>query len=301
MEQENLPVEPTAQEDVSSGADEFDFSYLETNDDADENTDTSDVEESEDDIEEDDSVDDHQDKKKKGDGFQKRMNDVTAKRRQAEAERDALKAELAEIKRMLESGHKPEVKQEAAKTEATPRPKLEDFDYDNEAFSEALVDWKLEQREIAKETAKAQKAQEEMSNKAQGEVQKLVSDYQKRVENSKYKDFKAVINNLHGLDPIHDDTAQYLMESEVGEHIHYWLGKHPEKWSAISKLPKIKQIAEINKIESAYKSKQNNFKKELSDPISPSKGSSDRVRKTKNLENVEIKSLKDYQRVYRRD
>lgn len=303
MEQSNMPVEPVAQEDnVSSGADEFDFSYLDSND-AESDNDTSEFDDLDDDINDnDESVDDHQTtKKEKGKGVQLRMNELTAKRKQAEAERDALKAEIEEIKRMLKGDTNGNQESSKPKNEPRKKPTLEDYGYDSEAHSEALVDWKLEQRELAAKEAQVREAQEAEVRKSQSEVAKTIKAHTDKIASSKYKDFPVVMENLKGLNPIHDDAAQYVMESEVGEHIHYYLAKHPEKWTAISKLPRMKQIAEMNRIESAYKSKQNNFKKELSDPITPVKGNSDKVRKTRNLENVEIKSLKDYQRVYRRD
>lgn len=300
MEQENLPVEQNGSENnVSSGADEFDLSYLDSNE-AESNDDTSEVDDLEDDIEEDNGEESHN---KKG-GVQKRFNKLTNEKKQAQAEAAQLKAELAEIKRMLEgkSNNTTTQEEQPVKNQPTPRPKLEDFDYDSEAYSEALVDWKLEQRELSKEQEKVKNAEQEKVKSYQKAVEDTVKNYREKISQVKYKDFGEVISGLQGLPALEDDTAQYIMESEVGPDVHYYLGKNPQKWTNLSKLSKIKQIAEINKIENAIKSKKNNFKNEqLADPIQPLKGGSDKMRKTRNLENVEIKSLADYKRVYKRD
>lgn len=295
VENNNLPDESS---DVSAGADEFEksFSYLDTEE-AESDDDTSEVDDAEDDIDDDVNSENHNKKS----GVQKRFNKLTNEKKQAQAERDSLKAELEEIKRMLKYGNKPQQQEEVAKPSV--KPKIEDFDYDQEAYLDALTDWKIEQRELSKSKEKEASAEQENLHKARKAVEETVKNYREKCDNVRYKDFKETITALHDLPALQDDTAQYIMESDIGPDVHYYLGKNPAVWTKISKLSKVKQIAEIVKIEKAIESKKNNFKqKELADPISPINGKgSENMRKTRNLENVQINSLADYKRLYKRD
>lgn len=279
VENENLPVEPTtgSENDHESGSEnEIDLDFL--------NQSEEDSEDDDLDIDEDESEEEEHHTSKKSKGVQTRINKLTA-------EKYRMAEELKELRSRLDDLASGKVNKPEPTVEVSEKPKLEDFDYDQEAYLDALSDWKIEQKlKTNSEQTEARKANEAK----EAEFNKNVAAYNERVSKSGFKDYKEVVSNIPVNVPLAEDTAKYIIESDLGPQLTYYFGKNPEKWKELSKLGTGKQVAEIVRIENAIKAKTSIKKQDLPDPLSPTKPKGS-VKKTKGFT-----SLKDFQQNYRK-
>lgn len=143
-------------------------------------------------------------------GVQKRINKITADKYAAER-----KAE--ELERKLESLQKP---QEADSS----KPTLEQFDYDNEQYTEALIAYGVKQaaQQIRQEEAAARNQQaQEVKRKSFGVK---VAEF-----STKAPDYQEVISALPELQ---QEVVDVLMEA--GPEMAYYLGKHLDEADVIA-------------------------------------------------------------------
>lgn len=191
-----------------------------------------------------------------------------AQRRKEQAER--AKAEAAEARREAEfwrkqalegaSEKKPEAKPEAASAvEPVGKPNLEDYETHAE-YVEALTDWKIDQREKAREE-KAQRSQLEAEQK------KTVETHLERVESFKkqahdYDDVLAEIDDLIFPPAVIDAISS----SDLGPQVAYELAKNREEAERIAKLPPGAAYKAIGRLEAKIEARASDSK-----PIEPKK------------------------------
>jgi hypothetical protein len=134
-------------------------------------------------------------------------------------------------KRLAREQRKWEREQKAAaelpKVELPPADQFESV----EAYAEALVQKKLEQRELQKQQSQ------------------VLESYHEREEEAieKYPDFKAVAYNP--AIRITSAMAESIQTSDVGPDVAYYLGTNPKEADRISRLTEFAQAREIGKIE----------------------------------------------------
>lgn len=167
--------------------------------------------------------------KKKG-GFQRRIDKLSAEKRELEAKLAALTA-----------GKPTEKGAEPTKGDAGDgKPQLEKFE-SYEEYVEALTDWKLERREAAK----AEQAKAEADKQQQAELAKSWQARQDAVR-AKYDDYDEVVGQEI---PITGVMQQALLESDHGAELAYWLGSNPKEAERIAKLGPVAAIKALAKIE----------------------------------------------------
>ncbi len=194
---------------------------------------------SDDDEEEEDTGDedttDEQPKKPKG--VQKRIDELTRQRYEAEKRESEARAEK-EYWRQQAQGVKP---QEQVKPQDSGVPRLENYE-SYEDFVSAISEYKAEQK-FAELTRKQQMEVEskefakknESFGKQQDEARKKYSDY----------DAVALAANV----PISPVVGQLIMESDKGADIAYYLGKNPDIALNLSKMPAVSAAKEIGRLE----------------------------------------------------
>ena len=143
-------------------------------------------------------------------------------------------------------------KEEAAA--ATARPVLKDFPT-YEDWVEALTDWKVEQRvsarfdedrkarELSAKTSEVEKANKEIEHiwmERVNESMKLHDDYEKVAFN---KDLPIKTGSV---------VDRWILESEHGPEVLYYLGSNPEELTRINALGNIGQSRELAKIEADF-------------------------------------------------
>lgn len=148
-------------------------------------------------------------------------------------QQEELEAELSYWRNLaLESG---KVKEPEAKVE----PKLEDFDSVQE-FIAARDTW-LEERLLEKVTNKVS---------TQTSQQKALDTHNKRVEAAKKElaDWEDVFDEAGDMN-VPPDTAQFILESDVGPKIAYHLAKNPSDLERLQRLSPTRRLAELGKLE----------------------------------------------------
>jgi hypothetical protein len=176
--------------------------------------------------------------KKKG-GFQRK---IEAKDREIEE----LKRQLAEKSAAPAAESKKQDAQPAPELPKfdKPKPKLEDFD-SIEAFTDALTDWKADERDWKRTQAEQQAKQQQEANtildrwnQRKTEVQKQHADYDEVLE--EVSDVK--------LTPAHQ---RIFLESEHGPELAYQLAQDREALESFAQLSPLKAAAYLGKLEAS--------------------------------------------------
>lgn len=162
-------------------------------------------------------------------GVQRKINKLTRR----VGEKDAQLAELQERLAQYEQGQvqqKPADAPTVAK-QAEGRPKLEDFDFDQDAHAEALVEWKLKQREQqeAIETRKRKFSEQEAAFAAE------------------HPDYEDVAKNPEV--PITRDMVMAMVETDNPPAIAYYLGQNPDEAAEIAQMGPLAAARAIGRIE----------------------------------------------------
>lgn len=175
---------------------------------------------------------------KKG-GFQKRIDKLTRElaetRRQLEANASA-KPAAAEAKPAEQAPA------QAADDFAKPKPKLEDFP-SLEDYTEAVSDWKLDQREHSKAQAAAKE-------RAEKEAKELTESWQTRKADAqaRHEDFDEVLEAVSDV-KIPPALQRAILESEHGPEIAYTLAQDRKELARIAALSPLAAAREVGKLE----------------------------------------------------
>lgn len=157
--------------------------------------------------------------------IQKRIDRLTREKYEAMAEAKALRMIMEQSQPKPETSDKPTRAQYA----------------DDDAFVEALTDWKLDQRE---KTVAQTRDQETQSQRA--------AEWNKRADmaRSEYPDFDDAIEEAQDV-PLHRAASRAIIESDVSADMQYYLAKHPEEAAATVKMSPEGAARHIGRIEAA--------------------------------------------------
>lgn len=170
--------------------------------------------------------------------IEKRIGELTKKWRTAERERDFLKTKKKELEE--------ELTKLKSKVPDSTRPNREDFD-DDEAFLEALTDWKVDVKLNAVK-GKERETQEESEEKTGVDEVYETMDQMVLTGREKYEDFDAVAMAKDLV--VTPAMTEIILESEISADIMYYLGQNPDEAADIAKLTPMKiakKLAEIEK------------------------------------------------------
>lgn len=135
-----------------------------------------------------------------------------------------------------------------AKSEVPKEPKPDDFATVAE-YTDALVNYRVEQRFIADKAKAEREAAEREKEVRQREFGKRLG-----VAQTKYEDFTEVLNSIKGtdLERVPPDVTEYIQESEQGGELLYHLAKNPDVLDRLRKLSPRRFIAELGKLEAKW-------------------------------------------------
>lgn len=193
-------------------------------------------------------------KKKRNSGFHKKINKLE---QQLLEERNARLA--------LEEKLKPQ--------NSAEKPNIDNFE-SFDAYNEALLDWKVEQREAQRE--KRIKEQED-AKLAAVQAEEVKSSWARKEESlgEDYDDYQDLVAQ-HQSTSFRQDLIQATYESDLGPQIRYYLLKNPEELAKINKSPAelssyaiFKKIAEL---ETKLSQPPVNKVSKSSEPITPVRG-----------------------------
>ena len=192
--------------------------------------------------------------KPKEDGFQKRINKVTADKHDAKRKEDLATKRADDLQAQLDK-----LNESATLTE----PKLEEHDYDEDAFNKANVSYNV-QEQVKVELAKQATAQEQINQEA--ETQKITDSVNEQISALGKDDFDAKADAIPDLPP---GVASAMMSLENGAEMIYHLGNHLDKADSLAGMTPMAAMAEIGRI-SAQMSVEPEIKLSAApDPIEP--------------------------------
>lgn len=166
--------------------------------------------------------------KKSGKGFEKRIERFNRRLAEKEAEIEHWR------KAALQSGNQSTPQSQVAPVMQTEKPKFSDFN-DIDAYTDAVTDWKLEQREAAQRLTNAQqtyKQREDVVRKAHADYDEVSADFRDRYKHVSAPEFNAFIN-----------------DSDLGPEMWYHLANNTTEVDRILALSPIRRVAELGKLE----------------------------------------------------
>ena len=212
--------------------------------------------------ERDDSTGERKGNKKPG-GFQKKIDTLTARSKEAEERAERLFQQNLELQRALTARQEPKEPEKPAPE--TTEPKIDDYQSYDEYVS-ALADYKAEQKVRAI-------LGEQETKRAEAEAAKSREDrereFMSRAESYKAErpDFETVAFNP--LLPVTQEMADVINASENGPQVLYHLGRNMAEAQRISNLPPVMQAAELGRIEARITMPQANLNSAAPEPIEP--------------------------------
>ena len=187
-------------------------------------------------------------KPKKPHWSQKRIDELTAHRRQAERDRDHWR-ELA-----MRGARRP-AQPAQPQAPAVNKPSASQFQT-TEDYLEALADWKSDQKLQEWDRKRREQAEKQAREAQQQKVQKTFAEREQKAR-EKYGDdeFEQV---AYHLAPINEVMAEVIRRSEFGPEIAYFLGKNPDKGQQIAAMQDAHSVAlAIGRIEAQLEAQAN--------------------------------------------
>lgn len=185
----------------------------------------------------------------KEDGFQKRINKVTADKYAEKRRADELERKLKELE-----GNKPP---EAA-------PTLEGHDFDEEAYRAALIQYEVKQAVNGQAKSQKEAAQ-------QVEREQSLAKFNDSVAALGKEDFSEVASAVPLLP---EGVADALMQSDGGAEVIYHLGTHLDVADRIANMSPATAMLELGKISASMASQPKIETSAAPEPIAPLKSGS---------------------------
>lgn len=182
------------------------------------------------------------------DKVQKRINQLTWEKHEAERK---WKAKYEQLEAQINQ-------QAPAPTEAA-RPTLAQFDYDEDKYQEALIDFKVEQR-MATTPAPEQPVQPDPAA-----VQWAAKQGEYASGNAEYVQLATAMPNAVNSKAV----EQFIIASEGGPKLHHHLLSNYAELSRIQSLPEWQQGAELAKLETTLNQVKPKAKSLAPEPVKP--------------------------------
>jgi hypothetical protein len=189
------------------------------------------------------------------DGFQKRINKVTADKHEERRKREAAEKQAEELKAKLEA-----IEAQKPKLE---KPTLAQHDYDEEAFNQAQVNYQVQEQVKAElETQKARQAQLNQ----QAEAQRVADSFNEQAAALGKDDFDTVIQSVPELPA---GVAEAIMQESNGAELAYHLGTHLDIADKLAAMTPAAAMMELGRISSRMTAKPEIKTSAAPDPIEP--------------------------------
>ena len=175
----------------------------------------------------------------------RRRSKARRERRAQQREIEALRQQIADLTAAIVA---PAEEEQEVAPEA---PKLEDFEFDGNKWSEAMAKWT---KDVIDFNNKQQaKTAEKTDNQAAADARKgIIEGFNQRREAVRETvgedDFDEAWDNAVRL-PLSDAAVDLIFESDVGPEIAYYLGSDEDAADKISKMTEAQVIREIGRIE----------------------------------------------------
>lgn len=156
-----------------------------------------------------------------------------------ERERQVTEARTREA--MLREFQQTQPKPEPVPPDAPTLKKLEDFNFDQDAYTDYLVDQKLTRRDQQAQQAEAHRKQAE----AQESFKSRVDAFEERAGDGAWED---IVSAPINTDPAYKPLTELFMGDEHDLDIAHHLAMHPKEAERLKNLPRLQQVREIAKL-----------------------------------------------------
>ena len=202
----------------------------------------------------------------KKDRVQERINQLTAKYREEERKRQELEERLKAV--------------EQPQPAAPKVPRLEDFDYDDSQYQQALLKYQEHLIDV-KVTQRTQEIIQQQRQSAHEERQRTKAEsFGKKVEAANIKGYQEAIESLVNYAPLRPELVDAIQEDDNGPHLVHYLGTHLDVADRIAQIrnPAIAAL-ELGKISAGLKHKPNKQITKATRPIEPEARSGGKLKK----------------------
>lgn len=171
---------------------------------------------------------------------QRRIDELTREKYEARRQAEELQAQLVQLQQAQQQ-------QQVDQTINAPPPKLEDYDYDEAQYYQAVQQWNANQIQAVQEQQVKQVEQYQQFQQQQAEAAKFQEKVTRAVE--KYPDFMAKINNPEFSRPLSEiNPAAYeaVVESDAFADVAYYLANNPAEvyeFGSLSPVQAVKKVA----------------------------------------------------------
>lgn len=174
-------------------------------------------------------------------GVGKRINELTREKYEA-----IRRAEAAE-RRVQEMEQKPQTPAGAKPAPTTPtegKPTLEQYNFDQEAYLDALADWRVTQRLTERESQQQERQKQDQDRQRQAQFQERLTKFEAENPGKWEAATKAPINFT-------DAMLEVIASSDVGPHIASYLADNLDRADEISRMPPYAAAAALGRIEAS--------------------------------------------------
>lgn len=179
---------------------------------------------------------------------EERIHALTKEKYDAQRQAEALQRQVAEMQRYVQQQQQPTVVDDI--------PKLQDYEYDEGRYQQALTQWSQTQRTRWEQEQQEREQQAVMQQRAMQRQATLNQTVAKGVE--KYPDFalKVFDRNLPSLADVNPVAFEAMMDSDAGADIAYHLASNPEEVYAFDGISPTQAIRKMVQLEARFQKKQ---------------------------------------------
>lgn len=172
-------------------------------------------------------------------GVGKRINELTREKYEAirRAEAAERRAQEMEQQRMPPEPKKP--------AQSEGKPTLADHDFDQEAYLDALADWRLNQKLSERDTQEQAKQKQHQEQERKAKFQERLQHYEAENPGKWDAAVKAPINFTEPM-------LEVIASSEVGPHIAGYLSENLDRADEISRMTPYAAAAALGRIEASF-------------------------------------------------
>ena len=167
---------------------------------------------------------------------QERVNEITRARREAERRAEALERELASLRQQQPAQHKPQSIEKA--------PAIADFNYDVDAWSQAMSEYAIAQAESRVEQKISAKTQQERQQSAQKSFEERAAKYA-----AEHPDFDQAVDDLGRTVRFSPEVIEAIGVSDHGPAVVHYLAQHLDEADRIARLPVHLAAVQLGRIE----------------------------------------------------
>jgi len=167
---------------------------------------------------------------------QERVNEITRARREAERRAEALERELASLRQQQPAQHQPRGTDKA--------PKLEDFDFDQTAWAQAVTEYAATQAESRVEQKLSTRSQQERQQSVQKSFEERAAKYA-----AEHPDFDKAVDDLGRTVRFSPEIVEAIGVSDHGPAVVHYLAQHLDEAYEVSHMPPHLAALRLGRIE----------------------------------------------------